>query len=335
VWLVTDGGVAKWMDGAWALRLTDYEGSLAGIDDGGRIWVVGEDTSEIAAWDGTSWDAYSAAAGWLPVADDWFRSVGWGSTDGSGWFWVTTSEGVRAFNGERWAAFTPQEMGMEARPDGDLAPEFGLTITGDGGVWVRECDWGGPGPFGGQGARWFDGERWWGADSPVASGCATAIAQDGYGNVWVGLEGTLWRYDPTARAWTSFSPPDPPVADMRFGFVHAIAFGPAGDPWPAMVLCGGASCYGQIALYHLRDGGWDLVGEPLDFGGGLPAHRVVGDGAESWLFWSTGLYRLGADGLEQVPDLDVRSHVVDAGGRVWFVAPRGGQETLWTLEAAQ
>ena len=63
-----------------------------------------------------------------------------------------------------------ERMGPPVGEDLDIV--FGVAILESGTVWVRECEWGGPGPFGGRGVRWFDGS-WHGADSPVASGCAT------------------------------------------------------------------------------------------------------------------------------------------------------------------
>jgi hypothetical protein len=162
----------------------------------------------------------------------------------------------------------------------------------------------------------------------------TVIEEDGAGSVWLGAEGSLWRYEPVSGDWTSFTPPEPPIEGMRFGFAHAISFDPPNDPWPALVLCGGASCYGRIALYHIRDNAWTLIGEPIDFGGALPPHRLVTNASgTSWLFRSGALYRLAGDVLEPIPDLYVRSEAVDANGRIWFVAWHDGQETLWTLEA--
>jgi len=333
LWLITDQGVAKLVGDTWTIYLTDLTGTLAGIDASERIWIVSEDASEITAQDGGSWTAYGADAGWtpIPLEDEWSWHVGWGQSDELGRFWLATSQDVRLFDGERWTVFTPEDMGM-----GEVGPEeqwatFALRVsksTGD--VWVGECDWCGPGPFGGQGARWFDGQVWRGAGSPVGSGCATAIEEDGLGRMWVGLEDNLWRYDPVSGSWTQFTPPESPVAWTRFGFVNDVALDPADDPWPAMVLCG-ASCYGKIVLYHVHEEGWTQVGEVAEFYG---AHqRLVFDGTGTpWLFWGEDIYRIAGDTSEWVISLYAQSIVVDATGRVWFVAWYEGRDVLWTLD---
>lgn len=68
LWLITDQGVAKLLDTTWTVYLSDFTGTLVGIDAAGRVWVVSEDTGEISAWDGTSWTAYGTDAGWLLIA---------------------------------------------------------------------------------------------------------------------------------------------------------------------------------------------------------------------------------------------------------------------------
>jgi hypothetical protein len=115
---------------------------------------------------------------------------------------------------------------------------------------------------------------------------------------------------------------------MRFGFADAIALAPSGDPWPAMVLCGGASCYGSIALYHVHDGAWTQIGKVAEFEG--PYYSLVFDAAGTpWLFWDGAVYRLRGDAPEPLADLVVQSVAVDTAGRVWFVALVEGQ--LWLL----
>ncbi|MEA3339114.1 MAG: hypothetical protein U9R15_04025 [Chloroflexota bacterium] len=340
LWLITDQGVAKLVDDTWTTYLTDFVGALAGIDAIGRIWVVSEDTTQIAAlrqaqgaaWDGDSWTAYGADAGWTPIPlKEWYGDVGWGQSDELGRFWLATSQDVRLFDGERWTVFTPEDMGM-----GEVGPEeqwatFALRVsksTGD--VWVGECDWCGPGPFGGQGARWFDGQVWRGADSPVGSGCATVIEEDSAGRIWLGVDEILWRYDPASGEWAEFAPPESPVEWERFGFAHAIALDPADDPWPMLVLCSGASCYGNLVHYHLRDGVWTQIGEVIPYPEALQKLLFDADGTP-WLFWG-GIYRIAGGAPELAATLYVRSAAVDGAGRVWFVAYYQGRDVLWTLD---
>ena len=331
LWLVTDQGVAKLLDGTWTVQLSGFTGELAGIDAAGRAWVVSEDAGTISAWDGASWMDYGAEAGWLPIAleDEWYRDAGWGQSDGLGRFWLATSQDVRAFDGARWTVFTPAEMGMgEVGPE-ELWPSFVVEISqSTDTVWVGECDLCGPGPSGGQGARWFDGSTWYGADSPVASGCTTAIEEDNLGRVWLNTDEILWRYEPASGNWTQFAPPEPPVDLMYFRFADTITLDPSGDAWPAMVLCGG-SCYGKVVLYHVHEGTWTQIGAESEFDD--PPYSLVFAAGASWLFWDRALYRLAGDVPERLADLAVQSVAVDVAGRLWFVAQQEGRSVLWTL----
>lgn len=333
LWLITDQSIAKLVDETWSIFLTDFTGELMGIDDQ-RVWIVSADTSEISAWDGVSWTDYGANTGWTPIppTDGWYGYVEWGQDDGLGRFWLATSQDVRLFDGKRWTVFTPEDMGMGAVNDEIPWATFVLKVSkGTGDVWVGACYWGGPGPFGGQGVRWFDGQTWHGADSPVSSGCATVIEEDDLGNIWLGVDDTLWRYIPDSGNWTQFTPPESPVEWTRFGFAHAIALDPSADPWPAMVLCG-ASCYGKIALYHIHDGVWTHTGAALEYYGVEPPHQFVTDAAgQLWLFWAGGIYQIPGDMAESVIDLYIKSVTVDAAGQVWLVAWDAGRDFLGVI----
>jgi hypothetical protein len=347
LWLITDKGVARRRGETWHAYVTDLSGHLVGVDAAGRAWVVSEETEAIAALrqaqdgdgDGLSRTVYGGESGWVPIAleDGWHREIGPLQSDAAGQLWLATSQDVRRFDGEGWTVFTPAEMSMGEVGPQELWPTFTVGIARRSGtVWVGSCDWGGPGPFGGQGVRWFDGKAWRGADSPAGSGCATAIAEDGQGRVWMGVDHRLWRYDPASDGWGELAPPEPPVEGMRFGFVHALTLDRSDDPWPAMVLCGGASCYGKIVLYQIRGVEWAQIGEVMEFGGGLPPHELVSDGAGTrWLLWTGSLYRV-SEGLSgPVRGLGlIHDIAVDGAGRLWLVAEQRGRDVLWTLDPA-
>jgi len=336
LWAITEQGVARLVDGSWSLYLSEYTGQLAGIDGSDRVWVVSEDGSEISAWDGApsgdgdAWTTYGADAGWTPLAESWYSYASGGQSDGLGRLWFGTSQDVRVFDGERWIVIPPGGMGMGPPMDEGLGEEFKVSVLSSGAVWVMECDWGGPGPFGGRGARWFDGS-WHGADAPVASGCATVIAEDDAGRVWMGVEESVWRYDPASSAWTEFAPPEPPI-DGRFGFLDHLTVDPSGDPWPMIVICGGASCYGKIALYHVHDGVWTQIGDVAEYDGVQWGPIFAADGTP-WVFWDDGsVYRIVEDTPELMSSLYARSAVVDGSGQVWFLAWHNGQDWLWRLD---
>jgi hypothetical protein len=329
LWAITEEGIARLEDGSWSLYLPDYTGSLAGIDGFGRVWALGEDGSEISAWNGGAWTTYGTDAGWTPLAESWYYYASGGQSDALGRLWFATSQDVRVFDGERWTVITPADMGMGPPVREELDVVFGVAILESGAVWVRECEWGGPGPFGGRGVRWFDGSVWHGADSPVASGCATEIFEDDAGNVWLGVEENLWRYDPASGAWTEFAPPEPPI-EGRFGFLDSLTVDPSGDPWPMIVICGGASCYGNIALYHVHDGTWTQIGDVVEYD--RQWGPFFGADGTPWVFWDGGVYRIVEDTPELMASLYVRSVVTDGSGRVWFLAWYEGRDWLWTLD---
>jgi hypothetical protein len=339
VWLVAQHGVYKLVDEAWTEYVAEPEGRMLGLDQAGRVWRASEEGDQVMAWDGTVWTSYAADAGWTPLTD-WRRFVGWGQVDSLGRVWLKTSQDVRVLipgqgglDGERWTVFTPADMNMDAPQYEDLEASFAI-LESDGLVWVGECDWGGPGPFGGRGVRWFDGQGWQGADSPVASGCVTLVEQDDWGRVWLGVDDNLWRYD---GEWTLFAPPAAPEG-LRNGFITDLTLDPAGDPWLTLDLCGGASCYGWLVHYHVHDDVWTQIGELL--GDYCPVQKTVfvpeqGGFGMPWLLWGGDLYRIVGDTPEFVARFVVYSLSVDAAGQVWLVAWHDDQTALWTTMPAE
>jgi hypothetical protein len=331
LWLITEQDIAKILDTTLTVYLTGIAGEVAGIDSTGRVWVVNEETTEISAWNGQAWTTYGVDAGWTPLTDDTYQYVHGGLSDLQGRIWFTTSQDVRAFDGNQWTVYTPQEMGMGPMLYEDLMASFEVTVLPSGRVWVSECDWGGPGPFGGRGIRWLDDGVWQGASSPVASGCAIAIAEDSLGQVWMGVDSNLWRYDPASGDWTEFSLPEPPIAEMRFGFIDSLVVDPHDTVWTILVLCGGASCYGNCVLYHFRDELWTQVGEVGEYDSGYWG-PIFGADAVPWLYWDGGIYRISGNSPELMSPLMGRFSAKDNSGRLWLVAPDKGRDMLWVLD---
>lgn len=331
IWLVTKEQVVKILDAKPVVYLQAYVGRIMGIDDGGRVWVSGEDATEISAWDGMAWTTYGAETGWKPLAESYSSTVTVGQSDSQDRTWFATPQDVRAFDGSQWTVYTADEMGMAPPEYEDLIPQFTVTITKTGTVWVGECDWGGPGPFGGGGVRWLEGETWKGASSPVSSGCVSAIVEDHLGRVWAGVDSNLWRYDPAKVEWKEFSTPESPVADMRFGLIDSISVDPNNDAWPVFVLCGGASCFGNCVLYHLQEEQFTQVGEVGEYDSGYwgPLFDAAGI---PWLSWLGGIYRVTGDLPELVSPLMSRFGTEDNAGRVWFVASYEKMDRLWVLD---
>jgi hypothetical protein len=331
LWLITEQDIAKIVGTTITVYLEDISGEIAGIDALGRVWVVNEDAAQISAWDGQTWTAYGAEAGWTSLTDDYNPYVRGGQSDLLGRIWFATSQDVRAFDGNQWTVYTPQVMGMGPSVYEDLMTSFQVSVLSSGMVWVTECDWGGPGPFGGRGIRWLDEGVWQGASSPVASGCAIAIAEDSVGRVWAGVDSILWRYDPASGAWDEFALPEPPIAEMRFGFIDSLAIDSYDTVWPLLVLCGGASCFGNCVLYHFHDDLWTQVGEVGEYDSGYwgPIFDAAGT---PWLYWDGGIYRISGDSPELVSPLEGRIATIDNSERLWFMAPHNGREMLWVLD---
>ena len=330
LWLITREMIIRILENEPEVYLSDYPGKFVGLDDLGRVWVVSEDTSEISAWDGKTRTTFGADNGWTPLNENSFWQVYSGVGDIDGGFWLPTSQDVRYFDGKNWVVFSRQELGMEPPVYEDLMPRFMVKVAKSGTVWVGECDWGGPGPFGGGGLRWLEDGTWQGVTSPAASGCVNAYIEDQLGRVWVGIDSNLWRYDPASGDWLEFGTPPPPIKDTRFGYFVSLSLDLKDEVWPVLDLCGGASCYGSSVLYHLQDAQWNQIGELAEYDDRYwgPIFDNAGTG---WLGWQGGIYRIKNDTPELVSPKAGRFGTVDGLGRIWFVAELEGKETLWVM----
>ncbi|PKN87461.1 MAG: hypothetical protein CVU46_04215 [Chloroflexi bacterium HGW-Chloroflexi-8] len=331
IWLVTNQDVGKIEGTTLTVYLKEYKGKFAGIDSNSRVWIVNNDFSQISAWDGKTWTSYDGAAGWTSLTDESYPYVFGGQSDMLGRVWFATSKDVRVFDGGSWTVFNMQELGMAPPTYEDLQTRLSINIFQSGTVWVTECDWGGPGPFGGRGVRWFENGIWLGTSSPVASGCATAIAEDSMGNIWVGLDSNLWRYEPASDQWQEFSPPESPVSDMRFGFFDSLAIDSTDSLWATLVLCGGASCFGKSVLYRFKDNIWTQVGAASDYDSGFLGPFFDKNG-NTWMNWTGGIYQIERDVPQLISPLAPRFAVQDQKGKLWLVADYEGQDMLWLLE---
>jgi sugar lactone lactonase YvrE len=324
IWLVSDQGFAWLREDHWEVQLQDLASQLVWVDALGRVWAVNEEASQISRWQDGEWATFGEEQGWQPLTD-WFAHVGGSQTDSLGQLWLATSQDVRVCDGESWQSYIPDQMNMPDSQSDDLVPEFTLQVLVEDQVWVGSCDWGGPGPFGGRGIRWFDGDSWQGADSPVASGCVTQIESDNRGRVWAALEDELWRYTPASGDWVRFRAPAPQEA-TRYGFANDMVVDQANSVWIVLSECGGASCFGATAPFRIQNGSWEAFAERDPAG----TQRLALDGSDTvWLFSESGISGYHQDGVTQHAELYTQQYVVDADGKLWLLTWEGDQTLLW------
>jgi hypothetical protein len=337
VWLVTEKGLGRLQDGAWTLLQVDG-GRLVGFDARGRAWWIPEDGAAILSWDGNTWTSYGAEAGWVPAPWPWAPASENVATDRRGWVWFADQTTVRTFDGERWTVSSLDQVGFTAYTETAEYDGFQLTklvSDGEGDIWVGDCDSQGDAIVG-QGARWFDGTRWGGADSPVTgAGCVMDIEVDRSGRLWLGVDQALSRYTP-GQGWQQYDPPEMNPAWGRFwGYIPDIALGPLGDPWVTFMICGGASCGNGVVLFRLEGEHWAQVGEDA-----WDLDTAFAPDGSAWLCMkyepsdtrgtASGVYHVVGDTPELVAEFLRCVIEVDPAGRVWVALP--GTEALYVYE---
>lgn len=248
-------------------QLTSYllapDATLVGVDNNNVMWFFQETGEAIYAWDGVSTERrFGLESGWVPV-DEYEQLAGSGLVqDGNGHLWLATSQDVRRFDGAQWTVYTREMLGMPSPELEGLFTRFTLmysTMTNT--IWAGECEWGGPGPLGGAGVRWFDGTIWHGGDSPVAAGCATGMVEAGNGRIWLAVGSTVWQFNPADSSWQSFAPVPP--QDTRTGYTEQLWVDANDTPWLLYAPCGGGSCAIGYAIYRLDGPTWTPIGDMM------------------------------------------------------------------------
>ncbi len=297
--------------------LSDDVVSLRLADDG-RIWVA--TSNQYAVWGNGRWQTY-------PATDFRIREI---LPTANGDLWLASDDGLFIFDDPSWTFLTPTDMDMNDPLDPDYYTQYVLEQVGNQ-VWVGRCDWGGPGPFGGGGVRWFDGTGWQRNESVMADSCVTSIHEDAQGRVWVAADIDLWRYDPATDVWDWFAPPEPPPEYRRFGFISDLVVDPYGNPWPLYILCGGASCMGAGVRYQWQDGVWVQVREDIAF----PQQLLFDSGGTPWLFFGETGGRFQAGSLVNMfaPTLVANAVTTDVVGQIWLVGHADGEEvSVWRFQ---
>ena len=196
-------------------------------------------------------------------------------------------------------------------------------------MWIGQCAWSGPGPFGGQGIRWEKEDAWHGKDM-LLEGCTTAIVEDPEGNIWIGVDDQLWQVQPDSETWSGFDLPPVPDGFSFFGAITAIKPDPDSGLWVTYLLCGGASCDTE-RLYFFDEGDWHLVPTP-EWIYQLSGDIIYDDQGTIWFFpWKSGVFHLSINGLTEIAHLPVDDALIDDNGRIWVIA----DNLLWIANTAE
>jgi hypothetical protein len=328
LWVINEYGVASLTGSTWKVHFPDVTFWLAGFDGAGRTWLVNEPGTAVLSWNGSEWQVYGDREGWLPIHTHRLLLLGQEMvTDRAGRIWMTAYQDVRSFDGREWTVHSQREIGFEpyaetAQYNGFYFPALERDLQGN--LWIGNCDSRGE-ELAGQGARWFNGATWQGNIEPTASGCVRDIAVDSEGNVWLGIDDLLWRFEPDKNEWTRFDLPEPP-ADMRIGWVEDIRFGPDGNPWLAVALCGGASCGSSYLRYQLQPERWVEVPQPDEF----ELYRLYFDpDGNAWLFSGERLFLVRGTSLEQVQDVDICTIAQDGSGWLYLAARQNRMKLIF------
>jgi hypothetical protein len=337
VWVITSKDARRWDGQKWEEHVVFGVDTVpASVDESGRLWVVRQGPSEIAALQAGQWTVYEADSGWSPEytpGTSGWAPAAWNVQSGAaGTVWLPMGRDVRVFDGERWNQYSLEDMGFPP-PESDDMDVVHRIAMGDEGkqAWVGECYYSGPGPMGGQGVRWFDGETWRGAGAPVGSTCVSALAVDTAGNVWLGAYDVVWRYEPDSQEWTSYRLPEELQSGYNFAYPLQLIVDKAGDAWALMQMCGGASCGVAERLYRIHDGEWSMMIEAQDGFSSYGQLALDGSG-QGWLFWNDRVYRLEGETMDPVAIMAARGAGVSPDGKVWAVAEDEGEASLWALE---
>jgi hypothetical protein len=328
--LLSDKGYSRFTAEGWAGYFTDEVGYLAGVDPAGRAWVITRDGSQIAVWEDDQWRYHGAEAGWTPVNITGGGLAASGLVEGDDSdLWLSTGADIRRFDGATWQVFSPELMGMPAVEDPSVTTNYSVfhsPMTGD--LLVGRCDWGTAGPQGGGGVRKFSQGAWQEMDTLLSSGCMASVHEDGLGNVWIGLDGNLFRM-PAGGVTETVALPEPPQGST-FGSVNSISSGLGGDLWISPSLCSESGCYGEQVLYRFASGEWQQIGEPRQAGG---QSLLFDSSGKPWLFSSGTVYQIENQSLIPVNGLVVLAAARSASGEIWLVAQSTGPPTLWKLES--
>lgn len=324
VWLASGGTVAYLAGAQWRLLDTPPESVFIGVDSDGRPWVIADAGASVQVWLGDQWQVYGDSAGWQadhagirsgPVAD------------AAGQLWWAAMIDLVHFANDQWSVVTLDDLKL-APPELEGAQVVHTLFADvDRDIWVGACYFGGPGPIGG-GLRRLVNNTWQPTGSQLDDECVLAFANGAAGALWIGGEDAVWRYERDGQ-WLELPLPARNTDGERLRHVLDIAVDATGSPWPALWICGGASCGMGFQRYHLEGGqwisndGWNTAAlKPLFFD-----TRGVG-----WFFDNERSQVSSTSSEGFVSELSIRAVTQAPDGGIWFLASEfDGPFSLWLL----
>ena len=340
VWVLPDG--TPWIYGDTGIFSIDKNGQvklmfdqpvsdLQGIDQSGRVWVLGKNYEFIAAYNGQDWRVYGSDQGWDGLPGRPYLSPGKGNglaQDPQDRIWIATgADMVRLYEPktDAWRSLSSVQLGFSPYHNSDyqgyLITDTLISKTGE--VWLSACISEGEvlrsfGIWRSEGGRWQEIEA-------ANQDCVFDMATGSDGVIWVGGFDGLLKYDPRSDSWTRVALPP---SDRR-QIVSRITINPTtGLPWIQVVRYGGASIYGSLAYYHLNPSGWVLDMESPSFSGIGTAFEPDGT---AWMCGDGQVMKSDGTVLNKVTKLNLIDCqiTIDGVGRVWVVGV--DQADLWML----
>ena len=340
VWVLPDG--TPWIYGGTGIYSIDKNeqvklmfdqpiSDLLGVDESGRVWVLGESDEFIAAYDGQDWQVYGPDQGWDGLPDRPYLSPGKGNglaQDPQGRIWIATGADMVCLyepETDAWRSLSSTQLGFSLYHNSDYQGYLLTdTLTSEtGNIWVSACI--GEGevlrPFG----VWrSDGDRWLEINASNQD-CVFDMATGLNGIIWVGGFDGILKYDPQPDSWARVALPP----FERRQIVSRITINPiTGLPWIQVIRYGGASIYGSLAYYHLNTSGWVLDMESPSFS---DIGTAFEDDGTVWMCGDGQVMKSDGTLLNEVTKLNLIDCqiAIDGDGRVWAVGV--DQDELWML----
>jgi hypothetical protein len=336
LWLSGSQGVYRRDGEGWLALYTSPAGQILGQDDIGRVWVLLDDGTQIAAWRDGDWTVYDAKRGWQPIEGGGYLSRGFGDglvMDEDDRLWLATGgNDLRRLDPANglWTHLTARQIGFDPPLEEGYQGHFltDVALSDSGKLWVADCIGVGE-SLDGQGIRRYTGQDWLGTDF-TRNDCIFDLETGKKGVMWAGAVDALLRYSPITGSWSRI---DLPIWG-RFQVVVDVTLDEEGRPWIELLRAGGASLDGGAAHFYLDGDEWVPVvelsqWEPYTL---LPA----GDGT-AWLFLEGVLYYFSTEGLQEIAPLPAQyvNMLVDRDGRLWVARLVTSEGQLWWYDPPQ